>query len=84
MNRTSEEILNYYDKEVVKQIHDKYSYSFLDAFRKFINSETYNMLSDSKYKMWEFGPIAIFDMWENEIITGKPQTSIYLRGVNND
>lgn len=37
------------------------------------------MLSDEKLQMWEFSPSEIFDMWENEQITGTPQNSLYLR-----
>ena len=37
------------------------------------------MLINSELEMWEFSPLAILDMWENEKITGKPQNSGYLR-----
>lgn len=38
------------------------------------------MLEDNELKMWHFSPIAIFDMWKNEVITGDPRNSLYLRG----
>ena len=41
-------ILNYYDKEVVGMISEKYGYSELEAFRKYIYSETYSMMSNMK------------------------------------
>lgn len=51
----------------------------MQALRIFLNSETYKLLSDAELEMWEFGPAAIFDMWENEKITGNPRNSLYLR-----
>lgn len=72
--------LDYYDKEIVKMIVAKYKMSYMDAFRKFVSSKTYKMLENPKLEMWEFGIPAIFDMWECEIKTGKPQTSVYLMG----
>ena len=71
--------LDYYDKEIIQMIVDKYGYSYMDAFRKFLNSKTYRMISDSELEMWDFGCPAIFDMWECEQITGNPTTSVYLR-----
>lgn len=80
MTRTAAEILDYYNIEVVNLICHKYGFSANDAFRSFVLSETHRMLSDSKYEMWEFGAPAIFDMWENEKITGNLRNSLYLRG----
>lgn len=61
-------ILNYYDKEVVKLICEKYGLSEWEALRKFMRSETYSMLSDSS-----------LEMWECEQITGDPRNSSYFR-----
>lgn len=72
-------ILSYYDKEVTKLICEKYGYSPMEALRKFLNSETYAMLSDTRLQMWDFGYPAIFNMWEAEQITGDPRNSSYLR-----
>ncbi|MBQ8525851.1 MAG: hypothetical protein IJ460_03940 [Clostridia bacterium] len=72
-------ILSYYNKEVVNKICCKYGIKPMDALRKFLQSETYRMLVDENLEMWEFSPIGIFDMWENEQITGDPQNSLYLR-----
>jgi len=71
--------LDYYDKEIIQMIVDKYGYSYMDAFRKFLSSKTYKMISNIKLEMWDFGYPAIFDMWECEQITGSPNTSVYLR-----
>ena len=37
--------LDYYDKEIIKMIVSKYGYSYIEAFRKFLNSKTYKMIS---------------------------------------
>ena len=71
--------LQSYVVQIVKMIIEKYGYKEMDALRIFLNSEAYKMLSDRELKMWEFGAPAIFDMWENEKITGSVQTSSYLR-----
>lgn len=73
------EIINYYDKELVCMIKEKYNTTSMDAFKNFIKSETYKMLNNEKMEMWDFGPKAIFDMYENEKITGNPRNSVYLR-----
>ena len=71
--------LDYYDKEIIKMIVEKYGYTYMEALKKFLNSETYRMLRDIKLEMWEFGCPAIFNMWECEQITGSPLNSSYLR-----
>ena len=56
--------LDYYDKEIIKMIVEKYGYTYMEALKKFLYSETYKMLKNIKLEMWEFGYPAIFDMWE--------------------
>ena len=73
-------ILAYYDKEVIKMIREKYGLDEWSALRRFLQSETYAMLSDPSLEMWDFGYPAIFDMWETEQITGDPRNSVYIRG----
>lgn len=71
--------LDYYDKEIIKMIVEKYGYTYMQAFKLFLYSETYKMLSDETLEMWDFGYPAIFDMWECEQITGSPRSSSYLK-----
>lgn len=71
--------LDYYDKEIVKMIVEKYNISYMEALRKFLNSETYRMLRNISLEMWDFGYVAIFNMWECEQIAGTPLASSYLR-----
>jgi hypothetical protein len=73
------EILDFYDREVAQPIHDKYGLSQLEALRAFMNSKTYDMLANPQLEMWEFSPLAIFDMWEVEQLTQDPRNSVYLR-----
>lgn len=79
MKKMSADVLDYYDEEIVKMISEKYGWKPMDALRKFLDSETYRMLSNAELEMWEFGPEAILDMWENEQISGNPRNSAYLR-----
>lgn len=80
MNKVSSDFLNFYDLEVVKLMNEKYDIDFMEAFKMFLNSETYKMLENPKMMMYQFGAPGIFDIWENERITGSPLTSVYLRG----
>ena len=72
-------ILSYYNEELVKKISEKYNVSLMDALRKFLFSQTYQMLADERLEMWEYPPMGIFDMWEVEQVTGDPRNSLYLR-----
>lgn len=71
--------LDYYNKNVIKRIMDKYGIEQMEASREFLISETHAMLEDAELAMWDFSERAIFDMWEVEKITGDPRNSEYLR-----
>ncbi|MCD8197260.1 MAG: hypothetical protein LUE24_08910 [Lachnospiraceae bacterium] len=60
-------------------ISRKYGLKPMDALRKFLSSQTYQMLIDPELEMWDFSPMGIFDMWESEQVTGEPRNSLYLR-----
>ena len=79
MNAYRKYILRYYDREVASMIGQKYGFAPMDALRAFLSSRTYAMLCDDALEMWEFSPLGIFDMWENERVTGDPTNSLYLR-----
>ena len=76
---TRASILQNYDSEVAGLIAEKRGISEMDGLRLFLDSETHRMLADDKLKLWYFSPLVIFDMWENEIATGDPRNSLYLR-----
>ena len=52
MRKTSAEILDYYDEEVVKMISEKYNLEQMKALREYLQSETYTMMTDSELEMW--------------------------------
>ena len=52
--------LDYYDREIVKLIVEKYDYTYMEALKIFLKSETYRMLKNIDLEMWEFGYPAIF------------------------
>ncbi len=79
MNRISPEILDYYDEEVVSRIVGKHGYSEREALALFLGSKTYRLLSNPEMEMTQFGPEAIFNIWESERITGDPRRSDYMR-----
>lgn len=78
--RLQEHMRHYINAEVSTLIANKRNISPMDGLRRFLDSETYGMLCDDELDMWEFSPLAIYDMWENEIKTGDPRNSFYLRG----
>lgn len=80
MNRTRPSILQNVDAMVAREIAQSRDISDMDALRLFMSSETHRMLVDDDLKLWYFSPLAIFDMWENEVATGDPRNSLYLRG----
>ena len=77
--RLTEHLRSTINAEISLLISKKCNLSEFDGLRIFLNSETYKMLCDDSLEMWEFSPIALFDMWENEIATGNPRNSLYLR-----
>ncbi len=80
MRRLEPDVIDYYNGEVVQMIADKYGYTQMDALRAFVMSETHEMLENADCGLTSFGAGAIFEMWENEKITGNPRSSVYIRG----
>lgn len=79
MNKDYTRFLDYCDRNVTESIMKKYNLSCMEAFRKYIYSKTYRMVSNFQLRMWEFAPDVIFDMWECEQQTGEPRNSIYIK-----
>ena len=71
---------DYYDRQVIQLIIDKYNLDPMDAAKSFILSKTHAMLEDSEYGLISMPAYAVFDMWEAERITGDPRNSAYVRG----
>ena len=70
----------FFDKYVGKLIVEKYVLADKEAIRLFISSETYQMLLDTETELYKMSPYVLFDMWENEKVTGEPRNSQYIRG----
>lgn len=79
-NRTRPSILQDIDSEVAMAIARSRGISQMDGLRLFLASETHEMLLDDSLKLWYFSPLVLFDMWENEIATGDPRNSLYIKG----
>lgn len=56
--------MDFFDRQVVCQIVEKYGVNEMAAVRRFIESETYQMLSDSELEIYKMSPRIVFDMWE--------------------
>ena len=80
MNRIPHYAIDYYNKEVVSRIIDKYDYEPIEAVRSFLMSETHGLLEDEDNGLCAYPARAVFDMWEAERITGDPRNCVSLRG----
>jgi hypothetical protein len=79
MKRLEPEIIDFYNNEVVRMIADKYGYDQMEALRRFVHSETHEILENKDSGLIAFGAGAVLEIWEAEKITGDPRNSIYLR-----
>lgn len=77
MKKISVISLDYYNKNVIQRIAEKYGIDYMSAARAFLTSEVHAMIEDPKLEMWEFSERAVFDMWEVERITGDPRNSAH-------
>lgn len=80
MSKTDAGIIGNIEMELCKLIAKRNHISELDALRLFMKTKTYQMLIDDETKLWHFAPLVIYDIWENEELTGDPGNSLYLRG----
>lgn len=72
--------MDFFDRHVSEMIIEKYGFDDREAFRAFLESETYQMLLDGEQEIYTMSPRIVFDMWESERITGDPRRSQYIRG----
>ena len=78
--RTRPSILQVFDSEVALMISKSRKIPLIEGLRLFLSSETHTMLLDNQLRLWYFSPVVIFDLWENEVVTGDPRNSLYIRG----
>lgn len=72
-------MLDFFDRQVADMIAEKYALEDRKAVRLFLESETYQMLLDKKTEIYMMSPNIVFDLWENEQVTGNPRNSRYIR-----
>lgn len=65
-------------------IVEKYGINEMDAIKRFLKSETYQMLLDVEMEVYKMSPRIVFDMWESENVTGDPRNSQYIRSDVNE
>ena len=80
MKKTVYFATDYYDRQVIESIIEKYNLDPMDATKSFIMSKTHAMLEDEEYGLLSMPAYEVFDMWEAERITGDPRNSVYVRG----
>lgn len=80
MKKVAARTMDFFDRYITRMIIEKYGFGEMDAIRRFIKSETYQMLIDPELEIYKMSPRIVFDMWESEQITGAPHNSQYLRG----
>jgi hypothetical protein len=56
---------------VIQVISDNMNISTLDAIKIFYNSILYEKLETETTKVWHFSPLALYEILETEIKTGK-------------
>ena len=59
---------------------EKYGIDEKSAIIRFLKSETYQMLIDAEQEVYKTSPRIVFDIWEDENVTGNPKNSQYIRG----
>ncbi len=80
MKKTVYFATDYYDRQVIESIIEKYNLNPMDAAKSFIMSKTHTMLENEECGLLSMPAYAVFDMWEAERVTGDPRNSIYVRG----
>ena len=63
MTRIQSFSLDYYNKNVIPRIMEKYNMSQMDAARAFLTSETHCMLEDAALAMWELHRTINIGFW---------------------
>ncbi|MCI5522951.1 MAG: hypothetical protein PUI24_06005 [Spirochaetales bacterium] len=80
MTKVNARTLDFFDRQVVSMIVEKYGIDEKSAIIRFLKSETYQMLIDAETEVYKMSPRIVFDIWEAENVTGNPKNSQYIRG----
>ena len=84
MTRVPARTADFFDRQVIRLIIEKYGFAEMEAIRSFLESESYKMLIDPELEIYKMSPYIIFDMWESERVTGNPRNSQYLRSDEDE
>lgn len=79
MTNVDAKTMDFFDRQVIRMMVEKYGLSEKDALQSFLRSETYTMLADKELEIYKMSPRIVFDMWESEKVTGDVRNSQYLR-----
>ena len=79
MKWTKSDYLFFFDGWLVPMITEEYKIDEEEALRLFINSQTYQLLSDETTKLFRESPLVIFDLFKTEQKTGDPRNSTYIK-----
>jgi len=79
MKWTKSDYLFFFDRWLVPMIAEEYNIDEERALRLFINSQTYQLLSDETTKLFRESPLVIFDLYKTEQETGDPRESSYIK-----
>ena len=80
MKRINSDHLYFFGSWVIPLICETYRITEQAAIRKFVFSQTYQMLCDEELKLFRESPLVIFDMYKNEVENGNPRESSYIKG----
>ena len=70
-NKKFEAILSLVIPQLVHIIVEKHGYSEVDATRALYESNLYETLEQEDTKLWQLGPLTLFNMFDEEKKTGK-------------
>jgi len=62
---------------LVNKIIDEACMSEAEAFDKLYDSELYSVLEKEETKVWHYSVPKLFELWENELKTGKLKLPIH-------
>jgi hypothetical protein len=80
LDKIRPEILLMFDEWAVNGLMDDYGYDGKEALELFLGSQTRSLLDDYDTGLWCESPLVIYDLLKQEIETGTPYNSTYLKG----
>lgn len=66
--KSGEATLNVYN--IIEQIIKNSNVDEKEAIRNFYQSKLYQELSDEKSKLWHYGPLTLYTMYQDELLMG--------------